>query len=216
MRDEMSDDHSRYPVEDDDGKVLGVLHVKDLLRVDDRDDAVVDVAALIRDPMVLPEVAYLKTVLDQMRGENTEMAILIDEYGAPAGVVTLEDLIEELVGEIADEYDGVDDEPHVADHPDGTYTFPANMRVSEINRATGADLPDDESVDTISGLVLLRLQHIPKVGESVTVADTLLTVESMEGWALGELRLTHLPEGSDTASPGHASNADAAGEGAER
>ena len=130
------------------------------------------------------------------------MAIVADEYGAPAGVVTLEDLVEELVGDIADEYDPAALE--IRQDLDGSWIVPGSWRIDEIERDTGVALPGDGAYDTVAGLVLARLQRIPSIGDHVEVAESVLEVLTMDGWAVTTIRLTpaDVDEPDDADDPG--------------
>ena len=182
----MASAHSRFPVIAADGSV-GVVHAKDLFDVADDAYATTTVGALARPALVVPESAGLRSVLAALRRDATEMAIVADEYGALAGVVTLEDLVEELVGDIADEYDPAALEIH--QEADGSWILPGSWRIDEIERATGVTLPGDSAYDTVAGLVLARLQRIPTVGDHVEVAASVLEVLTMDGWAVTAIRL---------------------------
>jgi len=184
--------HSRFPVVDGDGAIKGVVHAKDLLGVplDDFDNVVV--SSLARDVLVVPEAAGLRTVLRELREHATEMAVVVDEYGGPAGVVTLEDVVEELVGDIADEYDAPGEDHPVEIEP-GVWDVPAGWRVDEIERVTGYALPDGE-YDTVAGLVLERLERIPEVGDTVDVDGVRIEVTALEEWAITGLRLSVAPD----------------------
>jgi CBS domain containing-hemolysin-like protein len=120
------------------------------------------------------------------------MAIVIDEYGGPAGVVTLEDIVEELVGEIEDEYDPSARGEHVEVEP-GVWSIAASSRPDEIERVTGFDLPDGD-YDTVAGLVLERLERIPSVGESFTVDGVLIRVDEIDGFAIQRLSIRVDPD----------------------
>jgi hypothetical protein len=144
------------------------------------------------------------------------MAIVIDEYGGPAGVVTLEDIVEELVGDIEDEYDPSARGEHVEVEP-GVWSVAASSRPDEIERVTGFDLPDGE-YDTVAGLVLDRLQHIPEVGESFVVDGVFVEVVEVEGFAIERLRLQLDPDAASvptmpatTAEPAATATATATG-----
>jgi CBS domain containing-hemolysin-like protein len=189
LRSGLHDSYSRFPVVTAEGHVVGVAHVKDLLHVPDDDVATTTVASIARPALVVPETAGLRVVLDGLRDETTEMAVVADEYGAPAGVVTLEDLVEELIGEIGDEYDEASDEHAVVPHPDGGWIVPGEFRVDEVERATGIELPDEDGYATLAGLVLTRLQRIPKVGDHTDVGRTHLEVTAMDHWSITEIRL---------------------------
>lgn len=187
--------HSRFPVLDPDGSISGIVHAKDLLGVSPERFGDVTVGSLAHEVFVVPEAAGLRTVLRELREHATEMAIVVDEYGGPAGVVTLEDVVEELVGDIADEYDTLDDEQPV-EHGDGVWTVPAGWRVDEIERFTGLVLPDGE-YDTVAGLVLERLERIPEVNDSVVVDGIRIEVMELEEWAIITLRLSLEPIADD-------------------
>jgi CBS domain containing-hemolysin-like protein len=188
LRDLMVSAHSRFPVVDDEGSIRGIVHAKDLLGVPLDDYATTLVASLAHDVLVVPEAAGLRTVLRELRDHATEMAVVVDEYGGPAGVVTLEDVVEELVGDIADEYDAPG-EDHPVEVAAGVWLVPADWRVDEIERVTGLELPDGD-YDTVAGLVLERLEHIPAAGESVVVDGVLIEVVTLDEWAITELRLS--------------------------
>jgi CBS domain containing-hemolysin-like protein len=120
------------------------------------------------------------------------MAIVIDEYGGPAGVVTLEDVVEELVGDIEDEYDPSAPGEHVEIEP-GVWSVAASSRPDEIERITGFDLPDGE-YDTVAGLVLDRLERIPEVGDTFTVDGIRVEVLAVDGFAIERIELRVDPE----------------------
>jgi CBS domain containing-hemolysin-like protein len=190
LRRRVAEAHSRFPVLDEDGGVFGVVHAKDLLDVDDDALDTTPVAALTRPPLVVPEVATLRTVLAELRREGTEMAIVADEHGAPAGVITLEDIVEELVGDISDEYDPAEAEAEA--HDDGSWTVPGRLRLDEIDRSTGIELPEGEAYDTVAGLVMSQLQRLGEVGDRVEVAGVAIEILARDGWALTSVRLTPL------------------------
>ncbi|QYG94956.1 HlyC/CorC family transporter [Iamia sp. SCSIO 61187] len=190
LRGKVREAHSRFPVVDEDGGVFGVVHAKDLLDVDDDALHTTPVAALTRPPLVVPETATLRTVLGELRKEGTEMAIVADEHGGPAGVLTLEDIVEELVGDISDEYDPA--LPEAEDGGDGTWTVPGRLRHDEIARSTGIELPEGEGYDTVAGLVMSQLQRLGQVGDRVEVAGVAIEVLALEGWAITSVRLTPL------------------------
>jgi len=192
----LSTRHSRFPVVQVDGTVIGIVHAKELFAIPDDLLAATRVDAFCRAPLVVPETATLRSVLGDLRNETTEMAIVADEYGAPAGVVTLEDLVEELVGDISDEYDN--EVPSVAEQaPDGTWLVPGSWRLDEIERVTGIELPTDGAYDTVAGLVLMRLQRMPAGGERVEVAGAQIQVLAMSGWAVTSVRITPAPPDDD-------------------
>jgi len=187
LRDLMASTHSRFPVVDVEGHVLGIVHAKDLLGVARSDYEITPVSQLFHEILAVPEAAGLNVVLSELRSRSTEMAIVIDEYGGPAGVVTLEDVVEELVGDIEDEYDPSAPGDHVETEP-GVWSVAASSRPDEIERITGLDLPDGE-YDTVAGLVLDRLERIPESGDSFTVDGVRIEVLEVDGFAIERVEL---------------------------
>lgn len=187
LRDAMASRRSRFPVVDRDGKVQGIVHAKDLLGVDRKAYDTTLVHSLMHDVIAVPESAGLTVVLTQLRTHSTEMALVIDEYGGPAGIITLEDVVEELVGEIEDEYDPTETSEQNEDSP-GIWTVTATSRPDEIERATGLQLPDGE-YDTVAGLVLDQLERVAEVGDEVTVDGIHIEVTEVDGYAIEEVRL---------------------------
>jgi CBS domain containing-hemolysin-like protein len=156
--------HSRYPVVTDDGDVAGVTGVRELLTTGVEDGTI---AAITRPALLVPDSLPLPAVLDRMRTARDDIACVIDEYGGLAGVITIEDLAEELVGELVDENDP---EPQGAvEHPGGVWEVPGRLRLDEVERATGFALPESDDYDTLAGLVLARLGRLPDPGDTVTV-----------------------------------------------
>lgn len=187
LRDAMATRRSRFPVMDPDGKVVGVVHAKDLLGVDRTKYDTTLVVSLMHDVIAVPEAAGLSVVLTHLRTHATEMALVIDEYGGPAGIITLEDIVEELVGEIEDEYDPTETSEQTEDSP-GVWTITATSRPDEIERSTGLQLPDGE-YDTVAGLVLDQLERVAEVGDEVTVDGILIEVTEIDGYAIEEVRI---------------------------
>jgi CBS domain containing-hemolysin-like protein len=152
-----------------------------------------------------------------LRSHSTEMAVVIDEYGAPAGVVTLEDLVEELVGEIEDEYDPADPDEYLEVEP-GVWSVAATSRPDEIDRYTGFQIPDGE-YDTVAGLVLDRLERIAEVGDSVVVDGMQIEVLEIEEFAITQVLLRVDPDsgiaaaGEDAAVSDQRTEPDSVGEG---
>ncbi len=192
LRDLMASTHSRFPVVDVDGQVQGIVHAKDLLGVGRGDYDTTPVSELFHEILAVPEAAGLNVVLAELRSRSTEMAIVIDEYGGPAGVVTLEDVVEELVGDIEDEYDPSAPGEHVETEP-GVWSVSASSRPDEIERITGLDLPDGE-YDTVAGLVLDRLERIPEAGDAFTVDGILIEVLEVDGFAIERVELRVDPD----------------------
>ena len=175
----MGGGHSRYPVLDADDTVVGVADLRDLLRQPER--AGRTVADLMRDPLLVPTVMPLTDVLRELGAARTGMACVLDEHGGLAGVLTVEDLAEELVGEIDDEHDG--DAPAGAlttpadAEPATRWELPGSLPLDEVERAVGRDLPAGDH-ETLGGLVIAGLGRLPEVGDRVTV--TLETLHDSE------------------------------------
>ncbi|MEU5042483.1 hemolysin family protein [Streptomyces griseorubiginosus] len=159
--------HSTYPVlGDHPDDVPGVLGVRELMRLPAGDLARATAGSLARKPLLLPDTLPLPEAVAQMRERGDEFAVVLDEHGGVAGIVTYEDIAEELVGDIADETDTVN-EPAVPDG--GGWLVDAGRRLDEIADATGIELPGDEDYDTVAGLVVDRLGRFPAIGDRVTV-----------------------------------------------
>ena len=158
--------HSRFPVlEGETDDVVGVVHIKHVVTVPRRARSSVRVAKLMVEAPVVPETLPLDPLLQLLRQESFQLAVVIDEYGGTAGVVTIEDVVEEIVGEIADEHDPLD--ANARPNPDGTWTLSGQLRPDEVFDVTGVALPEHEDYDTIAGLVMRELGHVPEVGERV-------------------------------------------------
>ncbi|MEV0828607.1 hemolysin family protein [Nonomuraea rubra] len=156
--------HSRYPVVGQDGDVTGVTGVRELLASGLEEGSI---SAITRPALLVPDSVPLPAVLDRMRAAKDDIVCVIDEYGGLAGVITIEDLAEELVGELVDENDP---EPVGAvEHPGGIWEIPGSLRLDEVERATGVALPESDEYDTLAGLVLARLGRMPDPGDTVTV-----------------------------------------------
>lgn len=159
--------HSRYPVLDAEDDVVGVTGLRELLHAMENGEADAPLARLARPALLVPETLPLPAVLKQMRAADDYFACVIDEYGGLAGIVTIEDMAEELVGELLDENDP---EPLRAEPcEDGTWHVAGTLRLDEVERATGLSLPESEEYDTIGGLVMAKLGRLPEPGDSVTV-----------------------------------------------
>ena len=185
--------YSRYPVTGEDfDDIIGTLHVRDLLGA----APTPPVAALVRDVLHMPSTAHLLPTLSQMRREGRHLAVVVDEYGGTDGIVTLEDLVEELVGDIRDEYDRV--EPTRAPSPDGTFSIDAGITIEHFAEQTRIHLQDGP-YETAGGYVISRLGRVAKVGDTVTVAGHDLTVTETDGNRLVRLQVTPTAQATPTA-----------------
>ncbi len=171
--------HSRFPVVgDSDDDLLGTVHIKDLLAVAEGQRGT-DVLASIASPaLVVPETDRLRPLLAKMRSAQRTFAVVADEYGGVAGIVTLEDVVEELVGEIEDEFD-LTGQP-IVELSDGGWSFDGGVRIEEAAKRLGTDLPSGEN-ETIAGLVIETLERIPTEGESVEVTGWRLVASEVDG-----------------------------------
>ena len=163
--------HSRFPVVGDDmDDIKGILHAKDMLPLlleDDWDGF--DIKDYIRPTIVVPESKRLNDLLQEFRETRNHMAVVIDEYGNTAGVVTIEDVLEQIVGEIEDEHD-IDDDSFIKQLDPRSYTVKATTPIDEFNERFGADFDDDE-FDTIGGIVMKEFGYMPKREEAIALGE---------------------------------------------
>ncbi|HJR25264.1 MAG TPA: hemolysin family protein [Acidimicrobiales bacterium] len=166
--------------------VIGVVHAKDLMRAERDGLEERLVTELARPAHFVPETKRVAALLREMQRDRFHMAIVVDEYGGTAGLVTLEDEIEELLGEIVDEFDV--EAPMIERLPDGDVTVNARMPLDEVNELLHANLPEGDW-DTVGGLLLSELGHVPTDGESVVVDGWELTAQRVQGRRIGRVRL---------------------------
>jgi CBS domain containing-hemolysin-like protein len=169
--------------------VVGIVHAKDLMRAERDDEEDQPVSELARPAAFVPETKGVAGLLREMQQQHFHMAIVIDEYGGTAGLVTLEDIIEELLGEIVDEFDVEDD--MIEPLPGGDYRVDARTPLDEVNDLLRAHLPEGDW-DTIGGLLLAQLGHVPAEGESVEVDGWQLTAQRVVGRRIGRVRVHRL------------------------
>lgn len=181
--------HTRYPVYQGDlDHIVGVYHIKDLLRLFLNQQSVS--AAGARSAPLVPETAQLDDLLATMRRERAQLAIVIDEHGGTAGVVTLEDLFEEVVGEIDEGPTGA---PRPVLDPAGRLRVPGTMRIDDLGQRFDLELAH-EDVDSVSGLILTLLGRPPRIGDSVRFGRLQLEVTAVQGRGVGEAAVTLLPQ----------------------
>ena len=170
LRQVVESGHSRFPVHGEDrDEILGILLAKDLLRGVVSDNGHPHVRELLRPAVLIPESKKLNVLLREFRQSRNHMAIVIDEYGGVAGLVTIEDVLEQIVGEIDDEHDEAEDVTTlIAAQADGQYVVDALTPIEDFNERFGADFDDDE-YDTIGGLVTAAIGHLPEAGEELTL-----------------------------------------------
>lgn len=170
MKQVVESGHSRFPVYGEDSdEILGILLAKDLLRGVVADNGPGSVRELLRPAVLIPESKRLNVLLREFRLSRNHMAIVVDEYGGVAGLVTIEDVLEQIVGEIDDEHDDAEDpQALIAAQADGQYVVDALTPIEDFNERFGADFDDDE-YDTIGGLVTAAIGHLPEAGEELTL-----------------------------------------------
>lgn len=191
--------YSRVPVyEETVDNTLGMLYAKDLLRVLRAGEEIGSLRDLLRPAYFVPEAKKVDELLDDMQSQRIHIAIVVDEYGGVAGLVTLEDIVEEIFGEIQDEYDQAEESPYQV-LKDGDYEFLGRVDLDDFNDLMGSELPSDEA-DTLGGYIYSRLGRVPDVGEQVAQGDLLLTVEQVSARRIGRVRagwITHTVEDKD-------------------
>jgi CBS domain containing-hemolysin-like protein len=184
--------HSRFPVIDGDlDDVVGVVHLKSAVAVPRERREEVPVTAIMSEALRVPETVRLDPLLVELRALGLQLAVVVDEYGGTAGVVTLEDLVEELVGEVSDEHDR--SRPGVVHRRDGAWLAPGLMRPDEVREKTGIDVPDGPAYETLGGFVMAALGRVPAVGDRIPVRGATLTVERMDGRRVDRVRLVPEP-----------------------
>jgi putative hemolysin len=166
--------------------ISGIVHAKDLMRAERDDQEDVPVSELARPAHFVPETKGVAHLLREMQHQRFHMAIVVDEYGGTAGLITLEDIIEELLGEIVDEFDVED--PMIEPLPGGDHLVNARMPIDEVNDLLRAQLPEGDW-DTIGGLLLAELGHVPAEGESVEVDGWQLAAQRVVGRRIGRVRI---------------------------
>jgi CBS domain containing-hemolysin-like protein len=179
--------YTRYPVyEGDLDHVLGAVHVKDLFRAAKEDGDGFDIRPLIRDCLVVPETKRIEQILREFQSRKLQMAIVIDEWGSVEGLITIEDVVEELVGEIQDEFD--EDEAAIEPLGENTYAVDGRIPITDVNDYFNLDLPH-EDFDTIGGFVLGSLGRPPEPGDVVPADGVTLRVKSVDGPRVSMLTL---------------------------
>jgi CBS domain containing-hemolysin-like protein len=183
--------HSRFPVyEDSMDDIVGVVHLKAAVGVPRGKRAGVPAAALATEPLRVPEAVHLDALMSELRARGYQMAVVVDEYGGTAGVVTLEDLVEEIVGEVLDEHDrrraGI-----VRSHD--AVVFPGELRPDELRDRTGIRIPEGDVYDTVGGYIMSVLERIPTTGDVLDIDDGTLEVLRMDGRRVDRVRFVHTP-----------------------
>jgi CBS domain containing-hemolysin-like protein len=189
--------HSRFPVLGDDwDDIDGVVHVKKAMAVPHERRKDVPVSALMSERLVVPETIRLDPLLRELREGGFQMAVVVDEYGGTSGIVTLEDVVEEIVGEVADEHDRTRQSGR--ELVDGSWTVPGLWRPDEVRDAFDADVPDGPSYETMGGFVMSRLGRVPVTGDVVTLPGWRIVVAGMAGRRVDRLRFVPDPDSLPT------------------
>ncbi|PKI91993.1 hypothetical protein CW368_03865 [Actinomycetales bacterium SN12] len=183
--------HSRFPVYDDDlDDITGVVHVKAAVSVPREKRGEVPVGALSTEPLRVPETVHLDVLVAELRTKGYQMAVVVDEYGGTAGIVTLEDLIEEIVGEVSDEHDR--SRAGIVRRLD-SITFPGELRPDELLSRTGIEVPEGEVYDTVAGYMMSLLERLPVIDDEVRIDTGVLRVVRMDGRRIDRVRYTADP-----------------------
>lgn len=186
--------HSRIPVyEENIDKIVGLIYAKDLLAEIGKDPKDFCLRDRMREAYFVPETKSLRSLLHEFQNQNLHIAVVLDEYGGTAGLVTLEDILEELVGEIGDEYEETPPESikQVDEH---TIEVDARTYVDDLNDEHELDLPDDEDYDTVGGFVLARLGYVPKAGEQFDYKNLKFTIASAEPRRINRIMIQRIVE----------------------
>lgn len=183
--------HSRVPVyEGTIDNILGLLYAKDLLRVWREGNQKAKLNELLRPAYFVPEAKKVNELLAELQAQRIHMAIVVDEYGGVAGLVTLEDIMEEILGEIQDEYDQAEELPFQQINAD-EYVFQGRIDLDDLNDILGSNLPKDEA-DTLGGFIFNRVGRVPIGGETMRVGDLTLTVENISGRRIRKVRIQRI------------------------
>ncbi len=191
--------HSRFPVYDEDlDDIMGVVHLKAAISVPRERRTEVPVGALATEPLRVPETAHVDGLIAELRARGYQLAVVVDEYGGTAGLVTLEDLVEELVGEVSDEHDRT--RAGVIRNREGV-TFPGELRPDELRRRAGVEVPEGDVYDTVGGYVMSVLERVPSVGDEVPLDSGTLQVVRMDGRRVDRVRYVPSPvDGAEEAT----------------
>lgn len=184
--------HSRFPViEDNKNDVIGILLAKDLLRYYAGEEF--NMRDMLRPAVFIPEAKRLNVLLKEFRSNRNHIAIVVDEYGGVAGMVTIEDVLEQIVGDIEDEYDYDEDEDNIIQNAEGQYRVKALTEIADFNKALGTSLSDEE-FSTIGGLVVSQFGHLPKRDDEITFNGLHVKVLRADSRRLHSMLIEVLPE----------------------
>ncbi len=185
--------HSRLPVyQEDIDHIVGILHVKDLLQAMRHPHQNVALRDVLRPVHYVPDTAHADDILRDLLRSRIHMAVVVDEYGGTSGALTIEDVIEEIVGEIRDEYDAAEESPYTR-VSDTEAIFNGSISVSEFNDEFGVELPTEES-DTLGGLIYTQLGRLPRVSDRVRIGNVELMVTALSGRRIKQVRALKFPQ----------------------
>jgi len=177
--------YTRIPVIEGDTKaVIGILNVKDLLLNQAAGDEKINIREIMREPYFVPENKKLDQLLHQFKNRKTHMAIVVDEHGGISGLITLEDALEEIIGDIEDETDR--SEPLIVPMKDNEWIVLGKTDIEHVNARIGMNIPDSSDYDTFSGYILGAIGRIPHEGEKIAIGNYLVTVKQKEGVRITE------------------------------
>jgi CBS domain containing-hemolysin-like protein len=206
--------HSRFPVIGDSiDDIRGVIHVKQAVAVPEADRTTTRIRDVMTAPVLVPPSIALDPLLDRLQQHGLQLAVVVDEYGGTAGIVTFEDLVEELVGDVVDEHDSP--APGIWRQPDGSWLVSGLLRPDEIQAAIGLELPPGRAdYETVAGLILQLLRRIPDPGDQVDVPGATLTVDRLDGrriaWVQVMIHQDNIDAGAVDDSTGHRTGGEAA------
>jgi CBS domain containing-hemolysin-like protein len=193
--------YTRYPIfeKNEPDRIVGAIHVKDLLRVIQEEglESATTARDLMRDVLVVPENRHIDDILEDFQEQEIQMAIVIDEWGSFEGLFTVEDIVEEIVGEIRDEFD--EEEPAVREREDGGYTVDGRIPIQVVNNALEAGF-ESEDFDTIGGLVLGQLGRPPEVGDEIRANGHIIQVEEIDGPRVAQVIVRRSEESNEEES----------------
>jgi CBS domain containing-hemolysin-like protein len=186
--------HSRIPVyEGTIDNIIGFIYAKDMLTEVGKTASEFKLRDKLRAPYFVPETKPLRILLHEFQGQKLHIAVVLDEYGGTAGIVTIEDILEELVGEIADEYEELP-QSNIVHLDDTAIEVDARIHIDELNTEFGAELPEDEDYDTIGGFVFSHLGYIPKSGQSFEANNLKFTITSAEARKINRIRISKIKD----------------------
>ncbi len=182
--------HSRIPIyKDNIDNIIGIIHAKDLLLIESEEK--IDLSKFVRKPYFIPESKKIDELLKEMKKEKIHLAVVVDEYGGTSGLVTMEDILEEIVGEIQDEYDM--EEEKIKKIDDKNFRVSAHLSIEDLNEALGTNIPEKE-FETIGGYIYDLVGSVPKEGESLESSGLKFLVEKVVGQRIKTVKVTKLKE----------------------